>query len=88
LPPRKRGGVYLPPLKVKIYDIIRRAPGIPTELIAHKVYGTTSLPHQRLVRVHVSQINDMLAGSGVCISGDGKFRESGYGRGEYRVLRV
>ena len=86
LPPRKRGGVYLPPLKVKIYDAIRRSPGISTERLAHKVYGEASLPTLRLVRVHVCQINDLLAGSGIAINGNNSFNKGGYGRGEYRVI--
>lgn len=89
MPPLERGGVYLPALKGKIFDIIRKHAGISTEDLAQKVYGSTGLRVRVRLRVHIAQINDLLAGSDMSISGDGAYRhgDSDYGRGEYRIVR-
>jgi hypothetical protein len=61
LPSQERGGVYLPPRKAMIFDTIKRFPGITLEGVqANCSPYEMSLP---AIRVHICQINDMLAGT-------------------------
>lgn len=89
LPSLKRGGVYMPPMKAKIYDAIQKHPGITTEQLTRRFYGEDSRLSRGRIRTHVTQINDLLVGTEITVSGDGAFRHgnSGYGRGEYRLVR-
>jgi hypothetical protein len=80
LPPRRREGVWLPALKADIFDIIDRHAGITGAGIAFHCFEDET--RIQLVRVHVAQINDLLAATEVRISGNQRGS-----RGEYRVLR-
>jgi hypothetical protein len=80
LPPRQREGVWLPALKADIFDVVDRHGGITAEGIAFHCFGDEArIP---LVRVHISQINELLAATSTRISGN--IRGC---RGEYRVIR-
>jgi hypothetical protein len=80
LPPKKRGGVYLPPRKAQIFDAISRNPGISILGIIAKCYhGKASF---NAVRVNICQINCLFMEAGVQI----RIRGDGYClRGCYRV---
>ena len=68
LPPREREGVYLPARKAAIFDFVHQHPGVTAEGIrAHCFSDKTPL---KTIRVHICQINDMLAGTNVQIKGD------------------
>ena len=61
MPPRERDGVYLPHRKALIFDTIKKYPGITIEGVQANCY-----PYEMslaAIRVHVCQINDMLAGT-------------------------
>jgi len=74
LPNQERGGVYLPPRKVMIYDTIKRFPGITAEGVqANCTPYQMSLP---AIRVHINQTNDMLAATDLRI----KYRDG------YRIV--
>ena len=74
LPPQKRGGIYLPPRKVMIFDTIQRFPGImPEGVQANCTPYDMSL---NAIRVHINQTNDMLAATDLRI----KFRDG------YRIV--
>jgi hypothetical protein len=67
LPPQWRGGVYLPPKKAAIFDAIARRPGISIASIITTCFdGDASAA---TVKQHVHQINCLLAGSDIRISG-------------------
>ena len=56
----QRVGVFLPPLKAAIFDIIKRSGdvGITAEELAHDVYCDRRLrPHPRTIKSHCWQIN-------------------------------
>ena len=77
LPSEVRGGVYLPPRKVRIFDTIKKHPGITTEGVQANCYPfEMSL---NAIRVHVCQINDILA------STDVKIRIKGAPHRGYRI---
>ena len=83
LPPKKREGVYLPSKKALIYDTVRDHPGITAEGIAANFYPNRMLA--KTVRVHIVQINDLMAGTDVRIKGD--FVNGKSDHGGYRVVR-
>ena len=64
LPSASRAGVYLPPMKAKLFDTITASPGISTPDLAQRFGLKTST-----TKVHVSQINDLLAATDVRING-------------------
>jgi hypothetical protein len=81
LPPKNREGVYLPAMKACIYDFVRDHPGVTLAGIrAHCFPDGTNV---NTIRVHVSQINDMLAGTDVQIRAD----RHGQYPGEYRIVK-
>lgn len=69
LPPRKRGGIYLPALKADIFDFVLEHPGITAEGIHAQLFSGTGSPVS-IVRVHVCQINDLLEGTDLRIRGN------------------
>jgi len=72
LPPQERGGVFLPPRKVMIFDFIRKHPGVTVEGIrAHCFPDDARL---QTIRVHICQINDMLAGTDLRIENINGYR--------------
>jgi hypothetical protein len=81
MPSQLRAGVYLPPLKARIFDTIQQNPGIALERVSLLCYGASDRACN--IRVHVCQINDMLAATDtrVRLSGDGHGL-----RGCYRVV--
>jgi len=84
LPSARRAGTYLPPLKARIFDVIEGSrSGIDIDHLAQRVYGETGGANRLKIRVHVSQINDVLAGTDTRISGDGKHL-----RGNYRIVSL
>ena len=88
--PETRFGVRLTPLKVRIFDLIRRAgsEGITYAEINAIVFDGRASRHT--VKAHVQQIRDLLAGTDVTIHGeqggattrdrDGRFRLTTLGR--------
>jgi hypothetical protein len=76
-----REGVYLPPKKAGIFDTIAHNPGISAERIIAKCFDGKATANT--VRQHVYQINGMLAGTDIQISGDGIGA-----RGSYRIVRL
>jgi hypothetical protein len=65
LPALERGGVYLPARKAVIFDCVQRHPTITAEGIqAHCYRFPMSIQG---IRVHISQINEKLAGTSVRI---------------------
>jgi hypothetical protein len=83
LPPKKREGVYLPAKKACIFDFVRDHPGVTLAGIRAHCFpdGTNA----KLIHVHINQINDLMAGTGVKIVGEkrGGWREPGL----YRIKR-
>jgi hypothetical protein len=79
LPPQKRLGVYMPPKKAAIFDFVRDHPTVTAEGIRAQCFNdNTTL---KTIRVHICQINDLLAGTEVMIKGDiinGKREHGGY----------
>jgi len=78
MPPREREGVYLPHRKALIFDTIKKYPGITTEGVQANCY-----PYEMslaAIRVHVSQINDILA------STDIRIRIKGRPHNGYRIV--
>jgi len=70
--PHKKSGVELPPLKARIFDMLKSAgpEGVPNDhlIVLCKIGG---LPERRLrtLNVHVNQMNAMLAPAGWAIVG-------------------
>lgn len=87
LPPKQREGVWLSAKKAQIFDFIDKHPGITAEGILAQCF--TNGTKVNLVRQHVYQINSLLAGTSIRISG----RERGVKnfnagvKGFYRVIR-
>jgi hypothetical protein len=67
-PPQLRAGVYLPAKKAAIFDTIRNHPGITAEGIVANCFDDDT--PVTTVRVHICQINDMLAATRVRIQGE------------------
>jgi len=82
LPSQERGGVYLPPRKVMIYDTIKRFPGITAEGIQANCFPFEM--KLRTIHVHVNQINDLLAGTDLRIEGD--ISTGTHDHGGYRII--
>lgn len=84
LPAAMRGGVYLSPKKAAIFDTIKNHPGITIEgIIANLDDGSSSRAN---IRVHINQINDLLAGTDLKIKAEirgGHRREPGV----YRIIK-
>jgi hypothetical protein len=80
MPPRHRAGVWLPARKAAIFDYVAHYPGVTAAGIAYHVFGDDS--RIQVVRVHVNQINELLAGTDTRISGNTHGT-----RGEYHVIR-
>lgn len=81
IPHQELGGVYLPPVKAAIYALIKAAPGIDRDGINQRIYGGRVSPHT--IRVHICQINDLLADTNYRIRGNIK-----HAMGEYRVIQL
>jgi hypothetical protein len=60
-------GVYLPPLKAKIFDLLRKTP-LSLEAINARCFGGDA--KSGLIHQHISQINAMLASGDLSISGN------------------
>ncbi|MGY3615707.1 hypothetical protein [Bradyrhizobium sp. USDA 10063] len=84
LPPQLRAGVYLPAKKAAIFDTIHKHPGITADGILANCFFDEKASVKR-VRVHICQINDMLAGTDLRIRGE-KF--GGKENGGYRIVKV
>ena len=83
LPPVSREGVWLPAMKAQIFDFINKHPTVTADGIAcHFSIKINS------VRQHIYQINSLLAATNIRICGNWKYREGGYHRGEYRIIRA
>jgi hypothetical protein len=76
--PELRAGRRLPPLKARLFDLVKRAgaAGIATNDLYSALYPDAS-NRISAVKVHVAQINTKLTGTGVRISGAG---------GRYRLI--
>jgi len=84
LPSQERGGVYLPPRKVMIFDTIKRFPGITAEGIQANCFPFEM--KLKSIQVHICQINDLLAGTDLKIQGDYSVGKSDHGG--YRIVLV
>ena len=82
MPPQSREGVWLPPLKAKIFDFVDRHPGITAAGISAQCGISVNC-----VRQHVYQINSLLAGTRVKISGTNLAWDRDGVKGCYRVAR-
>jgi hypothetical protein len=72
----------LPPTKLRIFDTVKRCPGITAEELRCVVWADdpNGGPEDRKVlHVHVSQLNHLLAPRGICVRSEG---------GGYRVRSV
>jgi len=65
--PSKRHGIAIPPLKLRIFDLIKSRPGITSAEIAAIVYDTPD--KAGIVRVHVGQLREMFLDHPVQIRG-------------------
>jgi hypothetical protein len=83
LPPKKREGVYLPPLKACIYDFVRDHPGVTLAGIRAQCFPDGT--NVKNIHVHINQINALMAGTSVQIKGEkrGGWNEPGL----YRIVR-
>lgn len=63
------GGVRLPPIKARIFQLVRDRPNISSREICDEIYETVTERTIGLVRVHVTQMRDMLIGTGVTVRG-------------------
>ena len=83
LPPREREGVYLPSRKAAIYDFVRQHPGVTAEGIRAQCFSDKT--PLTTIRVHISQINELMAGTDVMIKGEkrGGWNEPGL----YRIVK-
>jgi len=74
--PQRRLGVRLPPVKVRIVDMIQH--GVSCAVIAERLGKSPST-----IKTHVWQINELLEDTGVRIIG-----RSGRGSTAYRIART
>jgi hypothetical protein len=79
--PERRCGVVLPPVKAAIFDAVARAgaAGISDDEISAELYVVTTQPlaiarAKAAIKVHVSQLNARLAGTGTVIVSEGRRR--------------
>ena len=75
-------GLHLPPIKQRIYDVVRQRPGISAVTLRDLVWADdpNGGPEDRKVlHVHVSQLNQLLAPYGVCVRSEA---------GLYRIRNV
>jgi DNA-binding winged helix-turn-helix (wHTH) protein len=80
----ERFGIYLPPRKARIMDVIAAAGdiGIGVEELIYAVWGDVPRTPQTL-KSHICQLNDALENSGVSI----RCERNGRGRGLYYLAR-
>ena len=67
LPENIRYGVALGPIKLRIFDLIEKRPGVTTKEIASIIYE--SAHEKSTINVHVGQINDLFADTDLRIIG-------------------
>jgi hypothetical protein len=67
LPSQERAGVYMPPQKAKIFDAVRKFPGLTADELNSKCFGGST--GKNTVRQHIKQINDLLESTDIRISG-------------------
>jgi hypothetical protein len=75
-------GLHLPPIKQRIYDVVRQRPGISAVTLRDLVWaddpnGGPECRHT--IFVHIAQLNNLLRPHGVCVRSEG---------GGYRVRSV
>jgi hypothetical protein len=71
-----RSHISLPPVKARIFDLVRRHPGINAEALRSLVWASdpNGGPEDRKVlHVHVNQLNHLLAPHGICVRGSRSF---------------
>ena len=74
-----RCGVYLTPVKLKIFDYIRLHPNRSKEHIARVIYPDVPLEQaKKTVGSSITQINDRLAATDILIVGPNTGSEYGY----------
>jgi hypothetical protein len=66
-------GLRLPPIKSRIYEIVRRCPGIGAEELRGLVWdGPDGGPENfKCLHVHVHQLNNLLAPHGIMVRSQG-----------------
>jgi hypothetical protein len=68
-------GLRLPPIKAKIYDAVRRRPGITAQELRDWVWSDDidggPLTAAKCLHVHVSQLNDLLRARGITVRSEG-----------------
>ena len=64
-----REGVRLTPLKAKIFDIIKRQPGVTRKELCYEIYETVSDARVLTIAAHVNQIRDKFESTETLIFG-------------------
>ena len=75
--------IPLPPIKFRIFDLVRRHPGINAETLRSLLWASdpSGGPEDRKVlHVHINQLNHRLAFHGICVRGSRSFG--------YRVQKI
>lgn len=72
-------GIKLPPLKTRLFEIVKAEPGLSSGEIAKRIYAAATSLSKNAVRTHIKQINVALESTGV--------RICGYPHGGYRIER-
>lgn len=65
--PIKRHGIALPPIKLRIFDLIKARPGITVAELSSIVYDTSA--KGEIIRVHIAQMRELFMDEPVTIRG-------------------
>lgn len=68
-----RNGVPLSPMMTKIFDAIKRNPGISTIEIVRHVYGWEDPKKNQVIYTRIYEINDRFSATDIAISSGGAF---------------
>jgi DNA-binding response OmpR family regulator len=66
---RTREGVYLTPTRIRIWDAIKRRPGISSEELAWVIYGCDSQTGRGTVRAHIVHMRNDFMDTSITIKG-------------------
>lgn len=89
--PETRHGVVLPAMKTRIFDLVKRSPGINRAELSKIVYNTNTDVSRRNIGIHIHQINQYFLDGPVRIHG---LRGYGYsikatgGHTDYRPRQI
>jgi hypothetical protein len=77
-------GLSLPPIKTRIFETVRRRPGVDTESLREAVWANDpngGPENRKAIHVHVNQLNRLLRRRGVVVRHD-------RGLGGYRIKHL